>query len=68
MKADYERDDGMKKTVTLTGRVTFCDGMRLEITIGKPPKPDAKLYIDGNPLGLKESDEVIVALARRDEP
>lgn len=51
----------------LTGTVTYADGMYLEITLGKSPHPDAKLYVDGNPLGLKKSDEVIVALARRGE-
>lgn len=51
----------------LTGTVTWSDGMRLEITFGQAPKPDAKLYVDGNPLGLKQADQVIVALARRDE-
>lgn len=51
----------------LTGTVTAVNGMRIVITIGKTSEPDAKLYIDGNPLGLKESDEVIVAVARRGE-
>lgn len=49
----------------LTGTVTSSDGMHLEITFGKEPKPDAKFYIDGNPLQLKENDEVIVAVAKR---
>ena len=51
----------------LTGIVTFTDGMRLEITFGSPPQPDAKFYVDGNPLGLETGDEVILALARRGE-
>ena len=64
----------MRKTLrtidadVLNGTVTFTDGMRVEITCGKQPKPDAKFYIDGNPLGLKVRDEVIVAVARRKEP
>jgi hypothetical protein len=48
----------------LEGCVTFADALYLEITVGKPPKPEAKLYCDGNPLLLKVGEQVIVETRR----
>jgi hypothetical protein len=51
--------------MSLTGRVTFTDGFRLEITCGKAPKPQAQLYWDGNPLELKRGELVEIEVRRK---
>ena len=50
----------------LTGTVTFTDHMTLEITFGSSFNPDGLLHLEGNPLGLKRGDEVIMKLRRRE--
>ena len=52
-------------SMSLTGRVTFTDGFRLEITCGKAPKPQAQLYWDGNPLELKRGELVEIEVRRK---
>lgn len=49
------------------GKVVFSDGLRAQISVGQPPKPEMNLYVDGyfvRSLRLQKGDEVIISLRR----
>jgi hypothetical protein len=54
----------MSRVMELEGRVTFADGLHFEITVGQPPKPQAKVYCDGNPLHFEVGEPVSLEIRR----
>jgi hypothetical protein len=53
-----KREIEVSTSMELEGEVTYSEGWRLKITVGKAPKPEANLYVDGNPLHLVTGDRV----------